>query len=170
LTRKTRHTLETILFFFSPMTILVCFIVVLMLAIQYGEHHTFVQRLNTQGRVTQGTVKYVTPELGWAHVAYTDAEGRERHGELEMHYYAPAAWEDLTTGDTVTLRYLPWVLPGSDRIVLQARYDAVRRYRGYLDPWLVLTLAVCWGALVIQPQLLFIGFAGWDEIEAPEAG
>jgi hypothetical protein len=129
----------------------------IMLLAEFGEHRQFVRRLEEEGRVTQATIDSLSPDYGWAHVSYDGDDRETRYGVLEMDYYPPAMWDELQAGAEVEIRYLPWHLPGSDRVILNRELSAVRRHRGYLLTDLLSLLGVCWLVLVIKPQLLYVG-------------
>ena len=127
------------------------------------DSHQFVQRMNEFGLVTQGVVDSTSPENDWVFVHYPDETGETRHGVLDMFYYDDIGlWQTLTPDTNVTLLYLPWHVPGSDRVILAEHYDEVREYRGYFSPDVIGPLLVCWALVALKPQFLYFGLADMD--------
>jgi hypothetical protein len=160
---------DVFLLLISPLMMIGFIIAAVMLLAEFGEHRQFVRRLEEEGRVTQATVESLTSEHAWAHVTYPGEDGDARFGVLDMDYYASDVWDTLQVDRTVEIRYLPWHLPNSDRVILNRRFEAVRRYRGYLTADLLSLLGICWLALVIKPQLLYVGLVD-TKILFPEEG
>ncbi len=136
----------------------------IILLANYGEHRQFVQRLETEGLETQGSVDFASPEYGWAHMDYVDADGEARSGVLDMHYYDPELWQTLTPDTSVPLRYLPWHIPGSDRVILAEHFAEVQAYHGYLAPDLLGLVGICWLVVILKPQFLYVGLIDAEEL------
>jgi hypothetical protein len=81
-----------------------------------------------------------------------------------MAYYPDSMWDELMPDSPVTIRYLPYAIPGSDRVVLQDRFEDVQGYRGYLSGDLIGLLIVCWLALLVKPQILYVGMIDPDSL------
>lgn len=161
--RATRKFIDILLLAISPLMFIGVLVALIALVTRHSEHRQFVRRMNESSLVTQGTVESASPENDWVFVRYLDEAGETRQGVLGMFYYDdPALWASLTPDAEVTVRYLPWRIPGNDRLVLAERYAEVRGYRGYFSFDVIGLLLVCWVLVIIKPQFLYIGLVDAD--------
>ncbi len=162
--RSIVELLGAIMALLSPLMLIGLLIAIIVLLDSYGAHRGIVQRMATQGKSAMAVVSSVSPEYGWAFVDYEDAQGNARSGVLELAYYPVSLWKDFARGDQLAIRYLPFAVRSSDRVILDAHFDAVRTYRGYLKPDVLGLLAVCWISILVKPQLLYVGLVDAERL------
>ena len=124
----------------------------------------YVRRLDEVGQVTQGIVDFQSKENDWIMVEFTDASGEHRANVLEMKYYPENAWQQLTPGTEVTIRYLPLPNIGSDRVVLEDRLACVREYVGIFENDTGTVTLISWAILVIKPEILYLGLVDLEKL------
>ena len=164
LMQDIQSVFQALLFLLSPLMIIGCVVGVLALVTRHGEHQQMVRRMTAYGLETKATVDFPAPDHDWVHVTYVDADGRERFGVLEMAYYAGGAWQEMRSGAVLSIRYLPFDIPGSDRVVLASRFAEVRSYRGYLSTDLLILLGICWLVVALEPRWLYVGMVDKDAL------
>ncbi len=125
----------------------------------------YVQRLEEAGRVTEGVVDFQSEENGWIIVDFKDASGEDRSNVLEMKYYSEEAWQQLTPGTEVTIRYLPYPNIGSDRIILEKEFEQVRSYVGFFENDVGTVFLASWVILIIKPQVLYLGLVDIEKLQ-----
>ncbi len=157
-----RRFLDALLLLLSPLMVIGFLIAAIMLVSNYGEHRRFVRTMEASGLTASAVVKSTVPDREWAFVTFEDAHGETRTNVLEMQYYPDQTWAAVTPTAHVTIRYLPYTLRGSDRVVLEERFEDVQSSHAFLSPDIVGLLIACWLAVVIKPHILYAGLIDGD--------
>lgn len=157
-----RRFIDALLLLLSPLMVIGFLIAVIMLVSNYGEHRRFVRNLEASGRVATAVVKSASPDYGWAFVTFEDAHGEARTNVLEMQYYPDETWEAVTPKAHVMIRYLPYALRNSDRVVLEDRFEDVQSSHAFLSGDMVGLLITCWLVVIIKPHILYAGLIDAD--------
>jgi|GEM_PF-3052269 len=153
---ELRAAVTPIVMILTPLLLIGILIAALILLDGYISHNNMLERMTEQGLITTATIRSISDDFVF--VNYEDAEGNERSGVLDRYYYPPSVWARHEPGETLTIRYLPRRTPGSDRVLLEDRFADVRDYQDYFDSRLLIMLAICWGGLIMEPAVLFLGF------------
>lgn len=162
--RKLWPIVDVVLLILSLFAIILVVIGALMTVENVATHRRYVWRLEEAGQVTQGTVDFQSPEHDWIFIEFTDAQGETRSTVLEMKFYPESAWERLTPGTQVAIRYLPYPQIGSDRIVLEREFERVKDYVGFFENDAGTVFLVCWAILILKPQVLYLGLVDIDKL------
>lgn len=142
----------------APLGIILFLVSIIALLDSYGTHSRLARQMTEEGQTAVAVIDFVSRENDWIFVDYRDDQNNLRDGILEMQYYDPVLWETLIPDTTVQIRYLPFHVSGSDRVVLQQYFDNVLSYRGYLSADLVGIMLGAWLLIIAYPQCLYLGF------------
>lgn len=157
-----RRFLDALLLLLSPLMVIGFLTAAIILLSDYGKHRRFVRNLETSGHVAPAVVKSASPDYGWAVVTFEDKHGETRTNVLEMTYYPEETWETVIPTAQVMVRYLPYTLRDSDRVVLEERFEDVQSSHTYLSGDMVGLLITCWLVVVIKPHILYAGLIDGD--------
>lgn len=134
---------------------------------RWGAHNRFLRNLETRGKTTKATVTYVNKH-DYAGLRFNDANGRERFGRLDFHYYPAQIVEAIQPGDTLDVVYIDALISESEKIVLAGYYDMVKTAPPVTsDVWWL--LGISWLVVALRPQFVFFGMLDLTRMFIPHS-
>lgn len=164
--KQVLHTIDIFLLLASPLMILMFIIAVIILLDYGGQHYKLVKTLHEQGVQAQAKVVDAPPTSLGIPVVFNQPDYGEQYLFIKVDYYSPGVIESLHAGDQVAILYLPEY--NESRAVLADHFADVKHWYGFAVEPLIMMLVACL-AVIVHPEVLYIGYVSGDQIYKPEA-
>lgn len=164
--KQVLQALDIFFFLVSPLMILMFVIAVIILLDYGGRHYNLVKNLQEQGVEAQAEVVDAQPTSLGIPVVFNQPDHGEQYLFIKVDYYSPGVIESLHAGDQVAILYLPEY--NDSRAVLADHFTDVKHWYGFAVEPLGMMLVACL-AVIVHPEVLYIGYISGDLIFKPEA-